>query len=138
MKGMNVRLKLMTAIIIVAVMVAITGVAGIIGLSTLNSNGDSIFQQVDVSDSDTANFLTILLCAVMVAATTVAIFFAFYISRLISKPLEPLTEFMNEAGATGGITPRQEGSDDTPSKQQLSKPKKAIYASCGNAASFGK
>ena len=55
---------------------------------------------------NTALFKTMLLIEIIVLAfaVTIALFFAFYISSLISKPLRTLSGFMKKAGSTGDIT----------------------------------
>ncbi|MCL2077727.1 MAG: methyl-accepting chemotaxis protein [Oscillospiraceae bacterium] len=47
--------------------------------------------------------LTIILI-VLGAAIAISLFFAIYISAMISKPLQPLTAFLEKAGNTGDIT----------------------------------
>ena len=56
-------------------------------------------------DGNTALFKTMLITEIVVLAFTVAIalFFAFYISGLISTPLIILSTFMKKAGTTGNI-----------------------------------
>ncbi|MCL2080776.1 MAG: methyl-accepting chemotaxis protein [Oscillospiraceae bacterium] len=58
-----------------------------------NAQGDSTFTS-----------MLILILVVLVAAIVISMFLAFYISRLISKPLALLTAFMQKAGTTGDIT----------------------------------
>ena len=60
------------------------------------------------SSSDTADGLLILIIVVLVVALGASVFFAFYISSLISKPLIPLTTFLKKAGEVGDIALRQE------------------------------
>ena len=57
-------------------------------------------------DNNTALYKTMLIIEIIVLALAVfiALFFAFYISSLISKPLVKLSAFMSRAGATGDIT----------------------------------
>jgi len=56
-------------------------------------------------NNNTALFNTMLTLSIiiLVITVTVAMFLAFYISGLISKPLTPLANFMNKAGTTGDI-----------------------------------
>ena len=56
-------------------------------------------------NNNTSLFWTMLITSVVVLALTIAIalFLAFYISSLISKPLKPLAAFMSKAGSTGDI-----------------------------------
>ncbi|MCL2248355.1 MAG: methyl-accepting chemotaxis protein [Oscillospiraceae bacterium] len=61
------------------------------------------------NESNTAlyNMLLILIIAVLAVAVAIAIFFALYISGLISKPLIVLTTFMKRAAETGDIVVRE-------------------------------
>ena len=56
-------------------------------------------------DGNTALFRTMLIIEIimLILAVFAALFFAFYISSLISKPLIPLSSFMRKAGDTGDI-----------------------------------
>ena len=56
------------------------------------------------SSSALADRLLLIIIAVLIGAVTVAVFFALYISGLISKPLLILSNFMQKAGTTGDIT----------------------------------
>jgi methyl-accepting chemotaxis protein len=49
--------------------------------------------------------------AVLIGAAAVAMFLSFYVSRLISKPLQPLSAFMKKAGTVGDLTLTQEDID---------------------------
>ncbi|MDR0325992.1 MAG: methyl-accepting chemotaxis protein [Oscillospiraceae bacterium] len=62
-----------------------------------NAAGDKLFVMM----------LTIIVL-VLIAVMSIAIFLAFYISGLISKPLVVFTQFMDKAGTLGDITLRQE------------------------------
>lgn len=59
---------------------------------TANNNNAALYSKI-----------LILIIVVLVIAVAVSIFFALYISGLISKPLTILTTFMNRAGSTGDI-----------------------------------
>ncbi|MCL2226247.1 MAG: methyl-accepting chemotaxis protein [Oscillospiraceae bacterium] len=50
------------------------------------------------------NRLTIVLVAILAISTVVAMLLAFHVSKLISKPLLVLSEFMHRAGTTGDIS----------------------------------
>jgi methyl-accepting chemotaxis protein len=52
--------------------------------------------------------LGLALAFLVLLSTGVAIFFAVYISRLVSRPLVTLTSFLKQASATGNIFPRPE------------------------------
>lgn len=73
-------------------------------------------QQVNLSDGQKAvdsnatlfTTMTTIEIIVLAIAVIVAIYLAFHISGLISKPLVILTSFMKKAGSTGDITLRQE------------------------------
>jgi len=60
------------------------------------------------SSSDTADSLLVLIIVVLVVALGASVFFAIYISGLISKPLIPLTTFLKKAGEEGDIRLRPE------------------------------
>ena len=60
------------------------------------------------SNQSTANMLMTIMVFVMLVSMVTAVFLAFYISGLISKPLAPLTSFLNNAKKTGNITLRPE------------------------------
>ena len=74
---------------------------------------DSFFESMEQNDkwaletvnSNTALFMTMLTISILILSLTVAValFLAFYISSLISKPLKPLAAFMTKAGTTGDI-----------------------------------
>ena len=74
---------------------------------------DGLFVSMEQNDQwalesvnrNTALFRTMLITSVIILVFTVsvALFLAFYISSLISKPLLPLAAFMNRAGTTGDI-----------------------------------
>ena len=59
----------------------------------------------DASDTSSAlaSMLLIAIIAVLVVALVVAIFLALYVSRLISNPLQTLTNFLQKAGTTGDL-----------------------------------
>ena len=56
------------------------------------------------NNSSNARFLLILIIVVLVIAIAAALVMAFYISGLISKPIESLSAFMRKASSTGDIT----------------------------------
>jgi len=60
---------------------------------------------LDTVNNNTALFKTMLTVSILILSLTVAValFLAFYISGLISKPLKPLAAFMTKAGTTGDI-----------------------------------
>jgi methyl-accepting chemotaxis protein len=60
----------------------------------------------DTVDDNTALFMRMLIVeiAILALATATALFFAFYISGLIAKPLNDLSGFMKKAGGTGDIS----------------------------------
>ena len=60
------------------------------------------------SSSDIADALLYLIVGVLIVAIGASVFFAFYISGLISKPLIPLTTFLKNAGENGDIALRQQ------------------------------
>jgi len=64
-----------------------------------------VAQAADINDSNTALFHTmlIIIIIVIVVACAIALLFAFYISGLISKPLNLLNTFLKRASATGDI-----------------------------------
>jgi len=74
---------------------------------------DSFFESMEQNDrwaletvnNNTALFTTMLTVSILILSLTVAValFLAFYISSLISKPLKPLAAFMTKAGTTGDI-----------------------------------
>jgi len=74
---------------------------------------DGFFESMEQNDlwaletvnNNTSLFMTMLITSMIILFMTVAIalFLAFYISSLISKPLIPLAVFMNKAGSTGDI-----------------------------------
>jgi len=82
--------------------------------NTVNSMIDAFTQSSEYNDNRASEanlsndrlFITMLIVAIAVLALAivVALFFAFYISGLISKPLTVLTGFMNKASSTGDIT----------------------------------
>jgi len=86
-------------------------------------------------NNNTALFNTMLITSVSVLAFTVAValFLAFYISSLISKPLLPLAAFMNRAGTTGDIVLSPE---DTETIGKYSESKDEIGQAIKGAASF--
>ena len=63
------------------------------------------------SSSGVADMLLIMIIAILVVALGASVFFAFYISNLISKPLLPLTTFLKKAGEVGDISLRQQDID---------------------------
>ncbi|MCL2391168.1 MAG: methyl-accepting chemotaxis protein [Oscillospiraceae bacterium] len=73
------------------------------GFDTAMRNNDQ--WALDSVNENTALFRTMLTIQIilLVAAVAVALFFTFYISNIISKPLGLLSAFMNKAGATGAI-----------------------------------
>jgi len=74
---------------------------------------DSFFESMEQNDkwaletvnNNTALFMMMLTISVVILSVMVAtaLFLAFYISGLISKPLKPLAAFMTKAGTTGDI-----------------------------------
>ena len=56
-------------------------------------------------NNNTSLFMTMLVTSLTILGFTIAValFLAFYISSLISKPLKPLAAFMSKAGMTGDI-----------------------------------
>ena len=86
-------------------------------------------------NNNTALFNTMLITSVIVLAFTVAValFLAFYISSLISKPLLPLAAFMNRAGTTGDIVLSP---DDTETIRKFSQSKDEIGQAINGAALF--
>jgi len=60
------------------------------------------------SSSTMANVLLIVIIVILALSLGIAVFLAFYISGLISKPLITLTAFMKKAGTTGDISLRAE------------------------------
>ena len=64
------------------------------------------------SNSDLSNRMLVIIIVVLAVAIIAAIFLAFYISRLISKPLAPLVEFMTRAAHTGDITLSKEDEEN--------------------------
>jgi len=71
-------------------------------LNSMEQNDEWALASVN---SNTTLFWTMLITSVVVLTITVAaaLFLAFYISSLISKPLKPLAAFMSKAGLTGDI-----------------------------------
>ena len=65
-------------------------------------------QGMSQTNSDRANRMLLIIIVVLVLVIAVALFMAFYISGLISKPLKPLVAFMTKAGATGDLTMNSE------------------------------
>jgi len=53
---------------------------------------------------DTTSMLQTICIAIVIAAIAISLVLAFYISGLISRPLNQLAAFMQKAGATGDIT----------------------------------
>ena len=88
-------------------------------------------------NNNTALFRTMLITSVIVLAFTVSIamFLAFYISSLISKPLLPLAAFMNKAGTTGDIVLSPA---DTETISKYSESRDEIGLAIKGAASFVK
>ena len=70
-------------------------------LTTFNSERGAASAEHATADQRTSILLNI---AVLVAALVMMVFLVFYISRLISKPLGVLSDFMKKAGTTGDIT----------------------------------
>jgi len=75
--------------------------------------------------------LTVILVAILALSIAVAMFLAFYISRLISKPLLVFSEFMYRAGTTGDITLTP---SDLQNIERFSKVKDEIGQTISNAA----
>jgi methyl-accepting chemotaxis protein len=48
--------------------------------------------------------MVLIIVAILVAVSAVAIFLAFYVSGLLAKPLAPLSSFLKKAGTTGNLT----------------------------------
>ena len=95
MKNLKVFTKLILGFMIVALFAVAVGVVGILGMDYIVKSADGI-----------AHFrtMTAITIAVLVIAVSVALFLAFYISSLISKPILPLAAFMSKAGRTGDIS----------------------------------
>ena len=65
-------------------------------------------RETDASDSALASTLLLLIIGVLLVVSVIALFLAFYISGLISKPLVALSAFMKKAGEKGDIKLNQE------------------------------
>jgi len=77
--------------------------------------------------------ITIIIVAVLVLAVAVALFFAFYLNGMISKPLIVFTNFMNKAGTTGDITL---GREDAQLIEEYGKSKDELGQCISGAATF--
>jgi len=77
--------------------------------------------------------LRIISIAIVIAGIAIATFLAFYISGLISKPLNNLSAFMKKAGTTGDITLSQE---DAATIGKMSKSKDEIGQAISGCAAF--
>jgi len=55
------------------------------------------------NSSSLTSALLVIIVSVLALALAVAVFFTFYISGLISKPIVPLTDFMKKAGSDGDL-----------------------------------
>jgi len=64
--------------------------------------------ELEMQNEQLSSTLLVLIIIVIVIAVAVAMFFALYISGLISKPLIVLTDFMKKAAVTGEIDLRPE------------------------------
>ncbi len=69
---------------------------------------DTLTTQMAEEAAVTAASTTIIMVSILALAVAISLFLAFYISRLISKPLAPLTAFMKQAGNDGDIHLSQE------------------------------
>ena len=87
----------------------------------------------NAADSKMSSTLLVAIISVLVAAIAVSMLLAFYISRLISKPLVMLSAFMKKAGSTGDIAL---GPEDIENIAKLSQVKDEIGQTIGNSASF--
>ncbi|MCL1810031.1 MAG: methyl-accepting chemotaxis protein [Clostridiales bacterium] len=87
----------------------------------------------DDSNDSLATKLLVIIAAVLVIVVAVALFLAFYVSGLISKPLGPLTTFLKRASESGDISLRQEDIDVI---GKLADQKDEIGQCIGAAASF--
>jgi len=59
--------------------------------------------QVNANNNTMFTTVLILIAVVIIASIAISLFFAFYISALIGKPLAPLTSFFNRAAKTGDL-----------------------------------
>ena len=86
-------------------------------------------------NNNTALFRTMLTVSIIVLAVTIAValFLAYFISGLISKPLKPLASFMKKAGSSGDITLSPE---DMETIGKYSDMKDEIGQAINGAASF--
>jgi methyl-accepting chemotaxis protein len=86
-------------------------------------------------DNNTSLFVTMLTISLIAlgAAIAVSVFFAIYISGLISKPLGILSAFMHRAGTSGDITLSQ---SDAMVMGEMSKVRDEIGQTIRNASSF--
>lgn len=87
----------------------------------------------DESSTALANTMLALIIGVLVLAIAVAVFFALYISGLISKPLGVLAAFMKKAGTTGDISL---SAADAENIRKFSEAKDEIGETIGSAAAF--
>ena len=86
---------------------------------------------VDISNiANTARLIIVVLITVALAGS---IFFALFISSMVSKPLSPITKFMQRAGTTGDLTFRLE---DVESINKFSQNKDELGRLIAAAASF--
>jgi len=77
--------------------------------------------------------LQIVSIVIVVIGIAIAIFLAFYISALISKPLNNLSAFMKKAGSTGDITLSRE---DAATISEMAKTKDEIGQAISGSAAF--
>lgn len=88
----------------------------------------------NMSDArNTANITVWVLLGISFAAAVIALIIALYIANLISKPLIPLTNFMNKAGSTGDLTLEK---IDIDTIEEYSKYKDEIGLTIQGAAAF--
>ncbi|MCL1805372.1 MAG: methyl-accepting chemotaxis protein [Clostridiales bacterium] len=73
-------------------------------LSNMQSRYNSIVVEKDEESIRVANTMQVVTVVLTILALGIAIFLAFFISRMISAPLAPLSAFMKKAGSTGDIS----------------------------------
>jgi methyl-accepting chemotaxis protein len=78
-------------------------------------------------------FCLVVIAALIAVAVALSLFFAFYISGLISKPLAPLVAFMKKAGSSGDLSL---GREDLELINKMGNVKDEIGQTVNSAASF--
>ncbi|MCL2020172.1 MAG: methyl-accepting chemotaxis protein [Oscillospiraceae bacterium] len=73
-------------------------------LSTSEDRYGYLIEELDAEIASISTIVIILISAITLLAVIVAFVLARYISGMISKPLQPLTAFLNKAGNTGDIS----------------------------------